>query len=124
MSSIDSLERDIMNACRSCVDENEDVLLDKAQSAGKRAVMLLKERSKQRTGRYKKGWRSSAETSATGVEVTVYNKTDYQLTHLLENPHAISNQTHRTFGHTQGDQVIAGVAREVSAEFMQGGDGQ
>ena len=40
------------------------------------------------TGDYRKGWRSRVVTSAKGRHVKeIYNKTDYQLTHLLEKGH-------------------------------------
>lgn len=44
---------------------------------------------KNRSGRYRKGWRASVEVSALSVSVTVYNKTDWQLTHLLEYGHQL-----------------------------------
>lgn len=41
------------------------------------------------TGDYAAGWTSRAKNKGMGsVEATVYNATDYQLTHLLEKGHA------------------------------------
>lgn len=39
-------------------------------------------------GRYARGWRTKTE----GEEVIVYNATDWQLTHLLENGHNVVNR--------------------------------
>lgn len=119
-SSGNDIERSINTFMRECVDENEEVLQQRAQDAGKQAVKALKHESRKRTGKYAKGWKSTAQRGATGVEVTVHN-TQYQLTHLLENDHAIKNQTGRTFGTTKGDKVISRIADRIGRQFS-GGD--
>lgn len=44
------------------------------------------------TGDYKKGWKNKVlYEGEDDIRVTVYNKTDYQLTHLLEYGHAKRN---------------------------------
>lgn len=49
----------------------------------------IQRRSPKRTGRYRKGWRTKAVYDGPGgIRVLVYNQTDGQLTHLLENGHA------------------------------------
>ena len=41
------------------------------------------------TGSYKKGWRKKMQTTRWGsISVVVYNETDWQLTHLLNDGHA------------------------------------
>lgn len=47
-------------------------------------VQVLKETSPEDTGDYRKGWR----TKKVGNTYVTHNKTDYQLTHLLEKGHA------------------------------------
>ena len=108
-----------MNACRSCVDENEKVLETRTRSAGRSAVKLLRQKSATRTGTYRKGWTSSVKRDETGINCVVHNRL-YQLTHLLNNGHGIKNQTGRSYGHVPGDHVIDEVAAEVSREFMGG----
>ena len=59
-----------------------------AKRVAKEAAGQLKQTSPNRTGDYRKGWRSRAElVGITGDVYQVYNATDWQLTHLLENGH-------------------------------------
>lgn len=106
---------------RECIDENEEVLKQRAADAGKSAVQQLKQESRKRTGKTAKGWTSTVEADETGVEVTVHDRA-YQLTHLLEKEHKIKNQTGKTYGIAPGDHVIESVAESVGQEFAAGGD--
>lgn len=115
------IERTINAYMRECIDENEDVLRQRADTAGKDAVRQLRQLTRKQTGRTAKGWTSTTEADETGVEVTVHNKA-YQLTHLLERDHKIKNQTGKTYGTAPGDGVIASVAERVGAQFAAGGD--
>lgn len=120
-SSGNDIERSINTFMRECVDENEEVLQQRAQDAGKQAVKALKHESRKRTGKYAKGWKSTAQRGATGVEVTVHN-TQYQLTHLLENDHDVKNQPGgRSLGTAKGDKVISRIADRIGRQFS-GGD--
>lgn len=121
-SNGNDISRTINEFMRECIDENEEVLQQRAQSAAKSAVKALKQESRKRSGAYAKDWASKVESDATGVEATVYNRKHYQLTHLLENPHKIKNQTGRTYGRTKGDKVISQVADRAGREFAAGGD--
>lgn len=70
-------------------------LAEELIAAGKQAQKELRatapRRKKGKTaGRYAKGWTVKSVDKKNGkFEVIVYNKTDYQLTHLLENGHAL-----------------------------------
>ena len=58
----------------------------------KEAVDALKKNSPKLTGSYRKGWRKKQSYAAKRTKRnTVYNETDYQLTHLLEYGHASRN---------------------------------
>lgn len=117
------IERTINAAMRECIQENEEVLEQRAADAGKQAVKMLRQESRKRSGKYAKGWTSKTEraTIDSGVEVTVHNRV-YQLTHLLEKDHKIKNQTGKTYGVAPGDGVIERVAETVGQEFAAGGD--
>lgn len=57
-------------------------------------VKKLRSDSPRKTGDYARGWAVKKMTPRNGgkvASVVVHNKTDYQLTHLLENPHEIAN---------------------------------
>ena len=57
-------------------------------------VKKLRTDSPRKTGDYARGWAVKKMTPKNGgkiAEVIVHNKTEYSLTHLLENPHIIDN---------------------------------
>lgn len=62
-----------------------------AKQVAKEGVDKLKARSPRLTGSYRKGWRVKKVKG----RYVIHNKTDYQLTHLLEKGHAIANGTGR-----------------------------
>lgn len=62
---------------------------DAVREVAKQCLDEVRENSPVRTGRYKKGWTNVVSYEGqTDLRVTVHNKTDYQLTHLLEFGHA------------------------------------
>ena len=70
-------------------------------------VRKLRSDSPRKTGDYAAGWAEQKRTAKKGgkiAEVIVHNKTEYSLTHLLENPHEIVNRDHsgnlRSYGST------------------------
>lgn len=52
----------------------------------------LRANSPKHTGDYRKGWKVNKENGYGYVHTTIYNATDWQLTHLLEKPHVIRNK--------------------------------
>ena len=104
---------------------NDDVIADVkdlAKKEGKKANKELRKKNagtfKDRTGRYRKGWRFKVVSeNSHSIEVAVYNKTDYQLTHLLENGHVIKNGTQRIFGKSKAFPHIAEVNKAIQDEF-------
>lgn len=72
--------------------ELDDVLYEEAKKIAKDGVQELKNNSStKRTGKYNKGWRMEIEKGFGSVQAEIYNKTSYQLTHLLEKPHLKRN---------------------------------
>ncbi|MEG0015747.1 MAG: hypothetical protein RSB98_00825 [Raoultibacter sp.] len=111
----------ISDSMRECIEDNEEALAENCKAAGARSVKLLKQKSKQRTGLYKKGWKSNVAADETGTECVVHNRV-YQLTHLLENDHVIKNQTGKSYGMARGDGLMSDVFEQVSAEFVSGSE--
>lgn len=83
------------------------------QTVAKEAVQKLKNTSPRKTGSYAKGW---AVKKNGDMDVTVHNRTDYQLTHLLENGHIIRNKK-GTYGRTSGIKHIKPVEEWASDEL-------
>lgn len=92
MSNIVIRPDELGKTIQSMFDEYEDhvvkVVEDALPTVGKSAVKELKRTSPKRNGKYAKGWKSKIEKTRLGDRVVVYNKTSYQLTHLLEKGHA------------------------------------
>lgn len=92
-----------------------------ADTAAKHAREKLRERSpKGLTGNYAKGWatkRVSRAKNGGRASVIVHNETDYQLTHLLENPHAVVIWGHRTGRMSTPQPHITKVQEEAQEEF-------
>ena len=98
-------------------------IYDLAKDIAKRGVDKIKAESpvnenSPRKGRYKKGWKMDVEKGFGTVSATIYNKTDYQLTHLLERPHLKKNQ-YGVWGTTypKSEGHISKVQDEVSRDF-------
>ncbi len=85
----------------SALDDYDQRVVEKTKAVidtlAKEAAADLRKESPKRTGAYRKGWAyQTAYESARERRNTVYNKTRYQLTHLLEFGHVTRNGTTRT----------------------------
>lgn len=83
-TSIDNLANEITNALAEYTTEVEEGLEKAKEDNAKDGVKTLKVTSPKKTGKYAKGWRAKK----IGTTWVVFNKTDYQLTHLLEKGYA------------------------------------
>ena len=75
------------------------------QQVARESVNKLKNTSPVKSGSYARGWGTKKQGD---MDVVVHNRTDYQLTHLLENGHVIRNKK-GTYGRTHGIKHIAPV---------------
>lgn len=98
---ISELGKAIQQVVEEYSEEAQKVVEETLPKVGKDAVKELKKRSPKKTGKYAKGWKSKVEKDRLGSKVVVYNKTSYQLTHLLEKGHA-----NRNGGRTNGNPHI------------------
>lgn len=72
-----------------------------AEEIGKEALKRIKKTSPRDGGKYAKGWRFEVRRNNDGaIRIRIYNKTGWQLTHLLENGHVTrSGGRTRSFPH-------------------------
>ena len=82
-------------------------------TVAKESVQKLRNTSPRQSGSYAKGWSVKKQGD---MDVIVHNKTDYQLTHLLENGHVVRNKK-GTYGRTNGIKHIAPVEDWAAEEL-------
>lgn len=84
-----NLAQEIAQHLRQYSSDVEEKLQYSKKEVGQKAVKELRKAGKfnDRTGRYRKGWTLKKQ----GDNYIVWNKTDYQLTHLLEFGHVLRN---------------------------------
>lgn len=84
----EDLEKAVMKALGEYGDKVLEVTEAEVKATGRLTVKALKG-SAPTGGSYAKGWSHKVQKgSVYRLSDTVYNRTDYQLTHLLEKPHA------------------------------------
>ena len=100
--------------------ETRDAVKRDTNAVAKECVQKLRANSPRRTGSYASGWAVKKEGEA---DFVVHNKTDYQLTHLLENGHVIRNKR-GTYGRVPGTKHIKPVEdwaiEELPRRIMEG----
>ena len=81
----------------------------------RKLMKKIKETSPELTGDYKEGWRVKQVTDKLGAsKFVVHNATDYQLTHLLEDGHAIAGGT----GRVDAIPHIVPAEEEIAPKYM------
>lgn len=106
----EQLQSAIQNMLHEIPQKVDNVIDEAAAKVSKEAVKELKATSPKRPGggRYAKGW----TVKKVGKQTVIHNRTDYQLTHLLENGHDVVAHGKKV-GHFAGIKHIAPVEKEV-----------
>lgn len=115
----EQFEQAVIKALAEYGDDVLEVSEKAIKSNARQAVSALKGNSPANTGRYARGWSHKAQKGgAFKLSETVYNRTDYQLTHLLEKAHPTGGGGHypRFKDHTG---IIARVEEEYTNKFME-----
>lgn len=85
----EDLEKAIKKEMDEYVEDAQDIVKSAVKEAGDKAQKQLKEKSPKDTGKYAKSWSvKTVKESTSEMDVVVYSKKQYRLTHLLENGHA------------------------------------
>lgn len=110
---IDNLSKEIMKSLENYSDDISEVVEEVSNDVGKEAVGELKTTSPKKRGSYAKGWRLKKDKLGRNrYSVKIHNKTDYQLTHLLEFGHVTRNG-----GRTEAIPHIRPVEEKYSKEY-------
>lgn len=102
VDELDQRIADVLNKYRGMV---RDGVEDEMEGAAAIAMRIVRDKSPVRSGKYKKGWklyREKAKFKSQLQTLTVYNKTQYRLIHLLEFGHQTSKGTRtKAYPHVQ-----------------------
>ena len=85
---------DFMDIVTILDDYSKDIYEGMEQASidvAKEGASTLRKTSPKKTGKYRKGWRVKSTSNLKSFSSTIYNSTDWQLTHLLEKGHAKRN---------------------------------
>lgn len=120
MSSIkpDELQKAVMNYLENYKEEIDEDVIETVDEITKKARDELKQTSPRgkgtRSNPYYKGWAIKLSKRRSGVyHKVIWNKTNYQLTHLLEFSHATRNG-----GRTKAIPHIRPIEQKYNVEFV------
>lgn len=109
----EELQKSIAEYLENYAEDIGEEVEKTSNEIGKEARDELQQTSPKRTGKYAKGWTIKKDKkNKTYFSVKIHNKTDYQLTHLLEFGHATRNG-----GRTKAIPHIRPVEDKYKAKF-------
>lgn len=89
---VDLLGKEVMKYLTEYKEDISDAVENVSNRIGKEATNELKEESPKLTGDYARGWKIKKDkVGKSRYVVKIHNKTNYQLTHLLEFGHVTKN---------------------------------
>lgn len=102
VDELDQRIADVLDKYRGLVREGVE---NEMEGAAAIAMRIVRDKSPVRSGKYKKGWklyREKAKFKSQLQTLTVYNKTQYRLIHLLEFGHQTAKGTRtKAYPHVQ-----------------------
>jgi len=118
-------ETALIDALKQYTDSVTQGVLKAVEEAANEAVPQLKAASPvkkygKNAGRYAKNWKAEKRTGSTSTRLlySVHNRTDYQLTHLLEHGHKIIGRDGKQHGFVAARPHIAQV-NEATQKSLQ-----
>lgn len=95
----------------------KDGIIEIVEKLSKDGKNELRKKSPRRTGDYYRGWRIKTDKGSTFIHCTIYNATNYQLTHLLEKGHRIVRNS-KHVGQAKAIPHISNVQDRINDEFL------
>jgi hypothetical protein len=117
--SPDQFSKTVMKALNDYGDKTLDILEAEVKESARQTVKQIKA-SAPAGGNYARGWSHKVQKGgAYKLSDTVYNRTDYMLTHLLEKPHATGGGGHypKNVDYTG---TLARIEEEQTQKFIEG----
>lgn len=121
--SIEELADEVVSAFETYTEEITEEIKSEVIKAGNYAKEIVKATSPELTGDYKKGWAVKVVyDSVNDRRIVVYNRTDYQLTHLLEygfvgrNGKRVEGQPHIADAQLKAEQYFEKRVGEILAK--------
>ena len=112
--NIEQLADEIVNSVQDYTEDVQKEIEKETRSTARKMKREIKSNSPKETGEYANGWSYSTSKKYGKIVITVYNKDKPQLTHLLENGHAIDGGT----GRVEGIPHIGPAEKKYIAEYQ------